>query len=207
MTDAETTEAIYKRLSRRFAPPKFASVREVRLGTGYDDYATGRIDFLAVSAARGAYVYGVEVKASRSDFLKDLKSVAKQKALRSFANFFYYAAPKGLIDPNELPEWAGLMEMTNTSFYTKTQAPLTERSAPTWSFVAALIRRLDYSQKPVIDGKWVKPDFGEKRDAIKPIDWSEQSAAIEAGALEKEGDVSLKRRIEAEYRVHNGRID
>jgi hypothetical protein len=155
MTDAEWTAKIYSALSYYYAPPHYASVKEARIGTGYRGLAERRIDFLAISASGGNLVYAIEVKASRGDFLKDLKQPQKQKAARNFANYFYYAAPKGLIKPEELPAWAGLFAVYDTGEgYIATEAPLLEREAPTWSFVASIIRKLDPTQAPMKDGVW-----------------------------------------------------
>jgi hypothetical protein len=157
-TDAERTSRVYEALKRRFSPPKFASVKEARIGTGHDGLSERRIDFLAVSAAKGNEVYAIEVKASRADFLKDIKSPQKQKAARAFANYFYYAAPVGIIMQEELPAWAGLIAVHDTGeSYFAVEAPLQERQPPTWGFVAALIRNLDVSQRPTLNGEWVKP--------------------------------------------------
>lgn len=53
-------------------------------------------------------VVGYEIKVSRSDFLGDRKW---QKYI-DYCNEFYFAAPKGLIAPNELPPEVGLIEAT-----------------------------------------------------------------------------------------------
>jgi hypothetical protein len=48
-----------------------------------------------------------EIKVSRSDFLND----KKWRGYLSYGNEFYFVAPKGLIDPSELPPEAGLLEL------------------------------------------------------------------------------------------------
>lgn len=90
----------------------------------------------------------------RADFLKDLKNTEKQKPLRCFANLFYYVAPAGLIQTEDLPPWAGLKELRfdedKQEFYlSETQTPpYMANLPPTWGFVAECIRnRSEFSIK------------------------------------------------------------
>jgi len=63
-----------------------------------------------------------EVKVSRSDFFADFNKREKHKALNDahekgivneeMPQFFYYAAPEGLITVEDLPDYAGLIERT-----------------------------------------------------------------------------------------------
>lgn len=71
----------------------------------------------------------IEVKASKSDFLADFNKSEKHnrfKALHDLTdipNHFYFSAPEGLIDVEQLPEYAGLIEIcqrrNNASKYCK----------------------------------------------------------------------------------------
>jgi len=51
------------------------------------------------------------VKISRGDFLRDVKDPAKHSHARLFSDLFYYAAPRGLLKIEEIPDWAGLIEV------------------------------------------------------------------------------------------------
>ena len=56
----------------------------------------------------------IEIKVSRADFLADLKKVEKHSILADKEhlvkpNRFFYAVPEGLIQPEEVPEYAGLL--------------------------------------------------------------------------------------------------
>ena len=50
---------------------------------------------------------GYEIKISRADFLQD----KKWESYLKFCNWFYFVAPVGIIDPEELPESIGLIEI------------------------------------------------------------------------------------------------
>ncbi|MBI5520233.1 MAG: MmcB family DNA repair protein [Desulfovibrio sp.] len=51
----------------------------------------------------------VEVKVSRSDFLRDAKKWHRRNAWAGMGNIRYYMAPTGIIKPEELPEGWGLL--------------------------------------------------------------------------------------------------
>lgn len=148
MTDKEKTEKIYECLDRlhheHWSLKNFITIREARCGTGYRYQNQRSFDYMAISTLEGNQVCGYEVKASRADFRKDIKDPEKQKALRCFANLFYYVAPEGVIKKEELPPWAGLLEMAQYNgkycLYQIVGAPLQANFPPTWSFVAECIR-------------------------------------------------------------------
>lgn len=67
-----------------------------------------RIDVLAISLG-ATEVIAFEVKISVSDFRHDLSVPAKRKTVASHCTQFYYVAPFGLIDPEEVPDDCGLI--------------------------------------------------------------------------------------------------
>lgn len=159
MSDKEKTEVIYDCLLDFYENEmanirNWITIREARCGTGFKYQSQRSFDFIAISSLNGNAVVGYEVKASRADFLKDLKNPEKQKALRCFANLFYYVAPAGIIKIDELPSWAGLKELRfdedKQEFYlSETQTPpYTANLPPTWGFVAECIRnRSEFNAK------------------------------------------------------------
>ena len=64
-----------------------------------------------VSVDRHDRVHEVEIKMSRSDFLADFKKEGKHHKTSNgyMANFFYFACPAGLVDKEDIPEYAGLI--------------------------------------------------------------------------------------------------
>lgn len=97
-----TTPDVIDRLRRTFAPPEFGHIVEFE-----------RVDFLAVGAWRSKRydVTGCEVKVSRSDWRKELRTPEKGDHGRGFCDFWCVAAPAGLIAPGEVPAGWGLLEV------------------------------------------------------------------------------------------------
>lgn len=83
-------------------------------------------DFIAVTMA--GQIYEFEIKISRRDYAKDrLKLRNKIYAMETPGlrpNRFWYAAPPGVIALEELPPFAGLVELRDGSFASVRKAPL-----------------------------------------------------------------------------------
>lgn len=83
-------------------------------------------DYLCVT--KSGYVYECEIKISRSDFANDLKHKRKKFELLNEAaegkdkdksllpDYFYYVVPEGMISPDEVPAWAGLIHIREIGF-------------------------------------------------------------------------------------------
>lgn len=123
--------------------------QELRLSSGFG--LQGRIDFLAINPgpATGNRATSYEIKVSRSDFRRD--SHKKQRGARLYADEFYYIAPVGIIPHEEVPDWAGLMEVEwkvrsygrrepYLAVTTPIRAPKRDKDSPSWGLVCSLIR-------------------------------------------------------------------
>ena len=84
-------------------------------------------------------IWGYEVKASRSDFLKD----DKWPGYLPLCNEFSFVCPSGAIQPEELPEGVGLLwaAKTGTRLFTKRKAPHREIEPPINLFLYILMSR------------------------------------------------------------------
>lgn len=102
-------------LERRFGGRSWVSSTEVEVLklTGPNSQIFRRFDFVAANVCAGHSwtVVGAEVKVSRQDFLAEQRDPTKFATLRAMTHVAYYAAPKGLIKKQELPEGAGLFEL------------------------------------------------------------------------------------------------
>lgn len=99
-----------------------------------------RCDLWTISAnsSAGFKARAYEVKISRADFRRD--SAIKQREARLFSDQFYYVTPASLMRPEEIPDWAGLIEYGDGKFKTIIHAPYRDKDAPTWELVVSLIR-------------------------------------------------------------------
>lgn len=135
---------LFTLLRDRWRQPEFASFVEMASTTGG---AGRRIDFFAVScwASKGGkgHAIGVEVKASRGDFLRELKNPEKREFAWSVAHECWFAVEKGVVaDVSEVPEGWGLLERTAAGLVCKRAAQQRKIDPWPWSFVAAFARRV-----------------------------------------------------------------
>jgi len=122
-------------------------IQEMRVGTGYRGGADRSIDLWAINcfASKGHKTISYEIKRSRSDFLVDLKDAhSKHLGARAYGDKFYYVAPQGMIKVEELPCWAGLVELMPSGHMQITHEGLPgEKMPPSWDFVCSVLRRKD----------------------------------------------------------------
>lgn len=121
---------------------------ELRIGTGFKIYRNDnhqqRIDLWVLNCypSRKFEKIAFEVKISRSDFLHEINTPDKRKAALELSNYYYFATPKGLVKPEEIPPECGLVEIDMDSEKLKwnVKAPLRETKEPSWRFLAQLAR-------------------------------------------------------------------
>lgn len=159
MKDKEKTEIMLKYLiDREISYGKGRTnviFPELRLGSGYCGVSQRRIDLFIISSNAGNPTTAYEIKASRSDFKKDIQDDLKQRGARLYANEFFYVAPKGMIKREEVPLWAGLIEFDFDKyeeteerdkkylFATVVDAPLHPKYPPSWGLICSMIRHVN----------------------------------------------------------------
>lgn len=88
----------------------------------------------------------VECKTSRADYLADKNKIFRHYEDLGMGDARYFAAPKGLIKPDELPEGWGLLEITDGRTYeTKQATPKQANKRAEVKMLMSAIRRLEIS--------------------------------------------------------------
>lgn len=129
-------------IKRRYPHPEFGSVFEVAQATGFA--AHRHLDAIVMDTwpSRGLSIIGIEVKCSLHDWRRERKNPEKAEQLARFCDYFYIAAPAGLIPVSELPSAWGLLELDpNTAeLFQKVGASKTPAEGVTKEFLAAIMR-------------------------------------------------------------------
>lgn len=135
------TSDVKAALKKKFCAPEWALFFEVTAGTGA--MASRRADAIAMNLwpSRGLAINGFEIKVSRSDWLRELKSPAKAEELAQHCDFWWIVSPKGIVSKHELPEAWGLYEVDGRGMSVSVQAPKIGEPVLSRNFMAALIRR------------------------------------------------------------------
>lgn len=97
-------------LRNHFAKPEYVLLPQVRNGAGFS--ATRTADALAMSVwpSRGLGLYGIEIKVSRGDWLREKKNPQKADEVARFCDYWMIAAGnESIVQDGELPENWGLL--------------------------------------------------------------------------------------------------
>jgi hypothetical protein len=122
----------------------FTWLEEVRNGTGWQR-ETRSADALVVSCwpSRGIYAMGVEVKVSRSDWVRELKDPKKSAEVQQYCKYWWIAAAEGVVKEEEIPPTWGWVEVLSSKRHeVRKQAPELEAKEPSWTFVASVLRNM-----------------------------------------------------------------
>lgn len=137
------TPEIQAALRARFAPPEYALMFEVRSSTGHGNQVR-YADAIAMGLwpSRGLDLVGFEIKASRSDWLRELKEPQKADRIGCFCDRWYVVAgAKDIVLPGELPTGWGLMvPRGDTLVVSKEAPPFLDVKPVSRSFLASLLR-------------------------------------------------------------------
>jgi hypothetical protein len=153
-----TAEELYRLLQERYEtfghePVGSGFFREVPVATGTQENIR-RLDAWRIEAwpSKGFARHAFEVKVSRADWLRELKDPRKRRPMLRFANSVYVVANPGVVKLDELPPELGLLEprrqgeprgtdrLDGVHLQQIVNAPWLDSSAPSWSFVVALLR-------------------------------------------------------------------
>lgn len=112
--------------------------------------STTRIDFwtLEPTASAGFRATSYEIKVSRQDFKRD--SEDKQAGALRHSDRFFYATPPGLLNRQEVPPWAGLIEWNGETWRVFKRAPKLEKAAePGWGLLVDILRNSGQCRRDV----------------------------------------------------------
>lgn len=136
-------DEILHALSKRHWEDFFTT--EVRDGPSYMRYVI--MDALAIKKSwKNPCFTGYEIKVSRSDFVRD----TKWPAYLDMCHEFYFVCPKGMIQPEELPNEVGLLwfNTESKSFYTKRKAQYRKIEIPNNVLMCIIMSHLSPDRHP-----------------------------------------------------------
>lgn len=128
-------------LRRYYPSQEYALVHEVAQATGFN--ANRHLDCIAMSLwpSRGLNLFGIEIKVNKYDWKKEKATPEKAEQIARFCDFFFIAAPAGLIPVEELPEAWGLIEVNEKGEIRQKKGAVKTESTPiNREFLAAMLR-------------------------------------------------------------------
>lgn len=140
---AMTAAQVREHLRKRYAPPEWALLEEVRNTTGAG-YAERYADAVAMNLwpSRGMEVLGFEIKVRRSDWLNELKQPSKSAPIQKFCDRWWVVAGGGnIVSGGELPPTWGLMVVSHDRLVVTKEAPKLDAAPLDRGFIASVLRR------------------------------------------------------------------
>lgn len=134
-----TAAEIRAMLRRRHPTNEWALAFEVQ-----DRNTTRSADAVAMNLwpSRGMAIHGFEIKVSRGDWLRELKTPEKAEPVARYCDYWWIVAPEGIVKDGELPDGWGLLEAKKDTLYATVNAPKKTSVPVQREFMAALFRRV-----------------------------------------------------------------
>lgn len=136
------TEQLAAMLGERYRGDDATVVFEVRNDAGFS--ASRSCDAIAIGfwPSRGNMIEGFEIKASRGDWLRELKEPVKAEAFYRFVDRWWIVAPRECVKDNELPPTWGLLVPRGDGLIAAHTPPINMAREPMpKGMLAALVKR------------------------------------------------------------------
>jgi hypothetical protein len=146
MSDAWGAGHIFEALTKRYPPPAYALLPEVRNSTGFrSTVRTADALCMGLYPSRGIDLTGFEFKSSRGDWKREMEDPSKAEEIARFCDFWIVVAGHAsIVKRDEVPPTWGLMVPASKGDKLKV-VKVPERLAPqplTRDFLASLMRRI-----------------------------------------------------------------
>lgn len=103
-------------LAKKYAPPEYAFLTQVRNGTGFSRSVNRTADALAFSLwpSRGLSVSGFEIKVSKADLKHEIENPEKAEAIAQYCDYWWIVVPdREIIGALQVPPAWGVMICDN----------------------------------------------------------------------------------------------
>lgn len=191
------TTGVKNALFKRYPPEAYALMFEVADATGARHRRWADALAMGLWPSRGLTLTGFEIKASRTDWLKEFKQPEKAEAIAAYCHYwFLVVADKSIVKEGELPENWGLQCLNEKGeLYTIKPAPPLSPQPMTFEFIAAMLRA---AAKPAV--------YDDKCALARAREEGRKAAAEQSERVEKrlrEEFIALQRQV-LEFENHAG---
>ena len=145
-----TTADLKAALLKAYALPEYATFLEVGDGTGHLQSRWADAIAMACWPSRGLAITGFEIKASRSDWLREKKDPKKSAAVQKYCDHWILFTAPDVVKPGELPATWGHTELRGRRLRHLVKPPKLSPEPLSRTFVAALLRRAGEQSKDIL---------------------------------------------------------
>lgn len=139
-----TARLVIEALRELYPEPAYAFLEQVADATGARHHRWADALVMGLWPSRGLGLTGIEVKVSRTDWLRELKDPAKAETIARFCDHWFVAVGnEDIVRDGELPENWGLLVPANTKarIAVKKAAGVLSPQPVTRDFLAAILRQ------------------------------------------------------------------
>lgn len=143
------TPDVHAALTKRFPSPEWILLHEVRDDAGWRGSRSADAVAMNTWPSRGLQTHGVEIKQSRTDWLRELKDPAKSAPVQRFCDFWWLAvSDEKIAKLEEIPLTWGFLVLRGKSLVAVKPAPELKPEPPDRGFVAMLLRNATKGTTP-----------------------------------------------------------
>lgn len=146
------TYEIKAALAEKYKAPEYALLFEVGDGTGGNKSRYADAVAMSLWPSRGLHLIGFEIKASRADWLNEMKKPEKADAVGRYCDYWYLVVgDKKIVQDGELPLGWGLIAPRGEGLVIVREATKIECLPINRSFLAGLMRRNAEEDRAAVD--------------------------------------------------------
>ncbi len=187
-------------LRERHPAKEWALMFEVGNSTGSGHHRWADAVAVHLWPSQGNAIHGFEIKVSRSDWAREIAAPQKAEEIEQYCDFWWLAAPKGIVKLEELPTGWGLVEAFAGKLRVVVKAAKRQNTSPlTRGFVAAMLRRAsgaDAAEIAALVEKQVAPIRERMRDDIEREVERRSRKAVELAAKVEKIEAASGRKID-----------
>lgn len=129
-------------LTKRFPAGEYALLEEVRNAAGFGASRSADAMAMGLWPSRGLRMHGIEVKVSRSDWLREVKNPEKAEAIFKYCDYWWLVTGgENVAKLEEIPDTWGWLCVKGSRLVTMKEAPTLKPTGFDREFVGALLKR------------------------------------------------------------------
>lgn len=193
----KTATELLAAIRRRYPSDRFAFFPGLRNCTGFaSNVRTADAVVMGLWPSRGLDLTGLEIKVSRSDWLRELAMPEKAEEIQRYCDFWYVVAPRDVLQDDELPSTWGWLVPRGRHLVANVKAPKLEPVPLDRDFLAAVLRNAASDYVDWIPRSEIKNEVDEARDEGRKIE--------KKAHKHTERELARHKRILAEFEADTG---
>lgn len=183
VSDGAVTRSIEHLMREKYCSPEWALLMNVGNATGFNNQGWADAVAMSLYPSRGLAIHGFEFKASRSDWVKELKSPEKAEKVAKYCDHWWLVARAGIVREDEIPLAWGHYEWQDATLKLVKPAATHLPTPLDRDFVAAMLRRVAKADESLIGRLVDKRIQDYRKERASMMEHERQTARGEYGKI------------------------